>query len=174
MVDGLVALVGRMVIDLPTSTVSACRAASSILGGVFLQSVERHINQPGRGRRDVRREVAAALGAKNCNHVVLHLGDGILRGPVVMTVEPPNGQSALIVCHVVDHSRDGELVAADEAVLAGLLADGGVDGAARLVGAVAERYGVDDYTAAAVLRYNARRSAWESRVSRFVGPPINP
>ncbi|RZL20885.1 MULTISPECIES: hypothetical protein [unclassified Rhodococcus (in: high G+C Gram-positive bacteria)] len=65
-------------------------------------------------------------------------------------------------------------MAADEAVLADLLADGGADGAARLVGAVAERYSVDDYTAAAVLRYNARRSAWESRVSRFVGPPVIP
>ncbi|ROZ42816.1 hypothetical protein EEB13_30750 [Rhodococcus sp. WS3] len=80
-VNGSVALVGRMVVDLPTSTVSACRAASSILGGVFLQSVERHVNQPGRGLCDVRREVAAALGAKNCNHVVLQLVDGILRAP---------------------------------------------------------------------------------------------
>lgn len=164
MVDGSVALVGRMVIDLPTSTVSACRAASSILGGVFLQSVERHVNQPRRGRRDMRPEVAAALGAKECNHIVLQLEDGIVREPVVMTVEPPNAQSALIVCHVVDHSRDGELVAADEAVLADLLADGGVDGAARLVGTVAQRYGVDDYTASAVLRYNASTSAWDRRV----------
>lgn len=82
-----------------------------------------------------------------------------------MAVEPPNGQSALIVAHVVDHSRDEDLVAADRAVLVDLLADGGADGAARLVGAVAERYGVDDYTASAILRYNAERSFGKSNIT---------
>ncbi|WP_415394785.1 hypothetical protein ACMTN4_25575 [Rhodococcus globerulus] len=163
--DGTTALVGRLVIDLPTSTVTVCSAAASILGETFVESVERQVNQPRRGLRDVRPEVAAALSAKHCNHVVLRRRDGILREPVVMAVEPPNGQSALIVAHVVDHSRDEDLVAADQAVLVDLLADGGADGAARLVGAVAERYGVDDYTASAILRYNAERSLEKSNMT---------
>ncbi|MCE4265605.1 hypothetical protein [Rhodococcus globerulus] len=57
------------------------------------------------------------------------------------------------------------MVAADQAVLVDLLADGGADGAARLVGAVAERYGVDDYTASAILRYNAERSLEKSNMT---------
>ena len=59
--------------------------------------------------------------------------------------------------------------AADEAVLANLLADGGVDGAARRVGAFAERYGVDDYTAAAILRYNAQRSVRKVEDDGIIG-----
>ncbi|PBC40894.1 hypothetical protein CJ178_04120 [Rhodococcus sp. ACPA4] len=45
----------------------------------------------------------------------------------MVVIEAPNGQSALIVSHVVDHSRSEELVVTDQAVLVDLLADGDAD-----------------------------------------------
>lgn len=95
---------GRMVVDVEQGSVAADGAATAMLGAVFIEAVNRFVNQPRRGARDLTGPTRDALRSSLPTHTVLGPDDAITAARVVLVVDPLSLPGQRMECFVVDYS----------------------------------------------------------------------